>query len=262
MAPFLFLPNYNAAMQQNTLVIQSHRSPLPYLWLQRCLDSVAAWAEQMEFEYRFITDEIFEPVPQALLYKTAAQKVITSDLARLYAIRKGLSDGYQTVVWIDADFYIFNPEQFILPDSSYAVGREVWVQQDKRGQLKTYKKVHNAFLMFRQHNPFLEFYLQTAEKLLHQNKGDIAPQFIGPKLLTALHNICQLPVMEGAGMLSPLVLEDIQKGQGDALEAFIQQSSTPIAGANLCSSLTESSALDSLQMFKLMDLLDQRITHY
>ncbi len=248
-------------MQHSTLVIQSHRTPLPYLWLQRCLDSVASWAKQMEFEYRFITDEIFQLIPQALMQKTAAQKVIASDLARLYAIRKGLFEGYQVIVWLDADFYIFNPEQFTLPDSSYAVGREVWIQQDKRGHLKTYKKVHNAFLMFRQGNPFLEFYLQTAETLLHQNIGDIPPQFIGPKLLTALHNICKLPVMESAGMLSPLVLEDILKEQGDALNTFIQQSPTPIAGANLCSSLTESVALDSMQMFKIMDLLDQRITH-
>ncbi len=248
-------------MQQSTLVIQSHRTPLPYLWLQRCLDSVASWAEQMEFEYRFITDEIFQLIPQALMQKTAAQKVIASDLARLYAIRKGLFEGYQSLVWIDADFYIFNPEQFTLPDSSYAVGREVWVQQDKRGHLKTYRKVHNAFLMFRLGNPFLEFYLQTAEKLLQQNSGDIPPHFIGPKLLTALHNICQLPVMESAGMLSPWVLKDILKGQGDALKTFIQQSCTPIAGANLCSSLTESTALDSPHMFKIMDFLDLEITH-
>jgi hypothetical protein len=246
-------------MQTATLIIQSHCKPLPYLWLQRCLDSVNAWAELMGFKYHFIDDGIFELLPDSILQKTASQKVIATDIARLYAIRNGLADGYQTVVWIDADFYIFDPKQFILPESSYAVGREVWIQQDKRGQLKTYKKVHNAFLMFRQGNPFLEFYLQTAEKLLQQNTGNIPPQFIGPKLLTALHNICQLPVMESAGMLSPLVLEDIQKRQGDALEAFIQQSSTPIAGANLCSSLTESSALDSLQMFKVMDYLDKGV---
>jgi hypothetical protein len=30
-------------------------------------------------------------------------------------------------------------------------------------------------------------------------------------------------------------------------------------GANLCSSLTESSALDSLQMFKVMDYLDKGV---
>lgn len=247
-------------MKKNTLIIQSHRKPLPYAWLQRCIDSVASWTQHMGFEYRFINDEIFDLIPQTLHKKTAAEKVIASDLARLYAIRKGLSEGHLAVVWLDADFYIFNPEQFILPDSSYAIGRENWVQQDKKGHLRTYKKVHNAFLMFRQENPFLEFYLQTAEKLLQQNTGEIPPQFIGPKLLTALHNICQFPVMESAGMLSPLVLNDILRGQGDALTMFIQHSPTPIAGANLCSSLTETAALDSQHMFKIMDYLDKEFT--
>ncbi len=246
-------------MQTTTLIIQSHCKPLPYLWLQRCMDSVSSWSEFMGFEYLFISDEIFELLPDSLLQKTALQKVIATDLARLYAIRNSLAQGYQTVVWIDADFYIFNPKQFILPDSSYAVGREVWIQQDKRGQLKTYKKVHNAFLMFRQGNPFLEFYLHTAEKLLLQNTGEVPPQFIGPKLLTAIHNICQLPVLETAGMLSPLVLKDILNGQGDALSRFRQQSPAPICAANLCSSLTKESALETQHMFQIMDFLEMNI---
>ena len=49
-----------------TLVIQSHRDPLPFEWLQSCTDSVAAWAGANQFQYRFIGDEIFDLVEPEL----------------------------------------------------------------------------------------------------------------------------------------------------------------------------------------------------
>ena len=212
----------------------------------------------MSFDYQFIGDELFQLLSDWVLEKTSQQKVIATDLARLYAIRNKLNEGYECVIWLDADFYIFAPENFLLPETQYAVGRELWIQQDSRGRLKTYRKVHNAFLLFRENNPFLDFYCNTAEKLLQQNTGQMPPQFIGPKLLTALHNICHLPVMETAGMLSPLVLQDIKNGSGKALDRFIAQSTVPIAAANLCSSLTEAHQLHRAEIFQIMDTLDQK----
>jgi hypothetical protein len=50
-----------------------------------------------------------------------------------------------------------------------------------------YVKVHNAFMMFRQGNHFPDFYTDAAERLLDLNQGAMPAQFIGPKLLTALH---------------------------------------------------------------------------
>ncbi|WP_455221807.1 hypothetical protein [Kaarinaea lacus] len=218
----------------NTLVIQSHRSPLPYSWLDLCLESVRCWCELNRFVYRFLGDDLYDFLPEKAREKVVHQKVIASDLARLRVIQDALSKGYETVVWLDADFLIFDPVKFILPDESYAVGREVWVQHDKQCKLKVYKKVHNAFLMFRSGNSFLEFYMETAERLLRQNQGGMPPQFIGPKLLTALHNITQLPVMESAGMLSPLVVKDVVAGRGEALQLFVGHSTQPVSGANLC----------------------------
>jgi hypothetical protein len=159
------------------------------------------------------------------------------------------------VVWLDADFLIFDPDNFNLPDAPYAVGREVWLQHDPRGRLKVYKKVHNALLMFRQGNGFLDFYIETAERLLRQHRGGMPPQFIGPKLLTALHNVCQLPVMESAGMLSPLVIQDIVQGEGEALTRFVDQSPEPIAGANLCLSSRDREALACADMEQVIDRL-------
>ncbi|MDH5447185.1 MAG: hypothetical protein OEY52_16670, partial [Gammaproteobacteria bacterium] len=166
-----------------------------------------------------------------------------TDLARLYVLKNYLLQGYEQVVWLDADFLVFDPEEFVLPTSQYAFGREVWVQKDNSGKLRAYKKIHNAFMMFNKGNSFLDFYIETAERLLWKNTGSIPPQFIGPKLLTALHNIALFPVMEEAAMLSPLVVKDIIKGAGTALDMFIAQSPSKISGANLCVSSCERGEL-------------------
>ncbi|MDH5353124.1 MAG: hypothetical protein OEY09_01665 [Gammaproteobacteria bacterium] len=243
-------------MKSSTLVIQSHRNPLPYQWLQACLDSVQQWAESNSYDYRFLSDDIlFAAVPEALLEKTVNQKVIATDLGRLRLLQDGLESGYQTVVWCDGDFLIFNPDKFVLPDSDYALGREVWVQSDESGKLKSFSKVHNAFLMFRQGNHFLDFYADTAERLLWLNQGSMPPQFIGPKLLTALHNIAICPVMETAGMLSPLVMRDLLNGGGKALDLFHRKSPELIYGANLSGSLVGREGFGEVDMGRLIGVL-------
>ena len=238
-----------------TLVIQSHREPLPCPWLRRCLDSVADWARLNRYEYRYLGDELFAPLDRELLEKTRTQRVIASDLARLISLQRGLAEGFDRVVWCDADFLIFDPTRFVLPDSEFALGREVWVQHDKRQRLRAYVKVHNALLMFRRDNHFLDFYQASAERLLRLNQGTMPPQFIGPKLLTALHNIVQCPVMQSAAMLSPLVMRDRIAGEGEALRLFLQESAVVPAGANLSSSLTRSEGLSDHDMNLLIDLL-------
>ena len=238
-----------------TLVIQSHCDPLPFTWLRRCLDSVADWARLNRYKYQFLGDDLFAPLDRELLEKTRRQRVIASDLARLVSLQRGLGEGFDRVVWCDADFLIFDPASFVLPDTDFALGREVWVQHDKRQQLRAFVKVHNALLMFRRDNHFLDFYHAAAERLLRLNQGTMPPQFIGPKLLTALHNIVQCPVMESAAMLSPQVLRDRIAGQGEALRLFLQESAVAPAGANLSSSLTRREGLSDADMNQLIDLL-------
>ena len=241
-----------------TLVIQSHRVPLPYAWLQPCLDSVASWAREKGYDYRFVDDQIFDLLEPELVEKIHGQTVIASDLARLKSLQRGLAEGYTCVIWCDADFLIFNTDDFILPEADFALGREVWVQLDEDGKLRAYVKLHNAFLMFRQDNHFLDFYTDTAERLLRLNQGGMPPQFIGPKLLTALHNIVICPVMETAGMLSPAVMRDLLTGGGEALDLFHRKSSASLAGANLSSSLTEGEGLTDAHMNSLIQLLSSR----
>ncbi len=245
-------------LMSDTLVIQSHRAPLPFKWLGACVDSVKAWAQLYGFDYRWLGDELFDVLTEDQIEKTQHQKVIATDLARLKQLQSALAQGYETVVWCDADFLIFNPEKFKLPDNQrYALGREVWVQENPSDakKLKVYTKVHNAFMFFRRGNSFLDFYTDTAEQLLDKNTGTMPPQFIGPKLLTAIHNVAQCPVLSSAGMLSPLVLKDVLVGDGRALSLFKRKSTQIIAAANLCSSLSVDEGLNDQEMAQVIDSL-------
>ncbi len=235
-----------------TLVVQSHRSLLPFGWLQACIESVTGWSRVNRYQHRFIGDEMFDLVGPDLLEKIGPQTVVATDLARLRALQQGLAEGFECVVWCDADFLIFKPQDFVIPAADFAFGREVWVQQDDRGKLRAYPKLHNALLMFRQGNACLDFYLDTAERLLRLNQGGMPPQFIGPKLITALHNIARFPVMENAGMLSPLVMRDLIDGQGEALQLFREKSPVTLAGANLSSSLTAAAGFTETEMQTLI----------
>ena len=240
----------------NTIVIQSHRQPLPYQWITRCIESVKIWAEQNKFDYLLLGDELFDYISSDLIEKTKKQRVIATDLARLKVLQKYLDLGHETVVWCDADFLIFAPDRFILPNEPYAVGREVWVQTDANSQkLIANIKVHNAFMMYRKANVFLDFYTDTAERLLTSIDGSMPPQFIGPKLLTAIHNVAQCPVLETAGMLSPMVIEDIANQRGSALELFLRKSQLSIAAANLCNSLFESGEYSTKVVENCIDVL-------
>lgn len=246
-----------------TVVLQSHASPLPHDWLAGCMASVEAWSAAAGFDYVLRGDELFEPIPRPLLNKTATQAVVATDLARLMAAQALLADGYDRVVWCDADFLIFDPDNFRLPDEPYALGREVWVEPHatKPAKFTARKQVHNAFLMFRRGNSFLDFYADTAMAMLERCSGPLPPQFIGPKLLTALHNVIQCPVLETAGMLSPAVIREIASEPGAALTLFRQRSPRRPAAANLCSSLYARGEFSDATIYTCIERLLERREH-
>lgn len=187
------------------------------------------------YEYRFLDDELFDFVPSRIRSKYSAQPVILADLARLRLLQAGLSDGFERVVWIDADVFAFAPDRLQLPETSHAIGREVWVQM--RGEkLRAYRKVHNAFLMSSSGDSFLPFYADAAERLLEQAKPPLVPQFIGPKFLTAQHNIAGLHVSDCVGMLSPLALRDLVDGGGAAMDLTLSGHTDMPAAFNLSAS--------------------------
>ena len=245
-------------MPQSTLVIQSHRNPVPYEFLHACLASVRSWAQVQGFAYELIGDALLQRVPASILQKTRNQPVIATDIGRLLWMQQCLEDGHDAVLWLDADTLVLNGQVLAQTlqrlDTDFAVGRETWVQAVER-RPKRYTKVHNAFLLARRGGATLPFYLQTAQRLIARHSGGMPAQFVGPKLLTALHNVAQLTVVEAANVLPPLVAIDYLKGEGPYLESYRAALPTPPASLNLCTSSIARGDLDAAQMGRLIDKL-------
>jgi hypothetical protein len=228
-----------------TLVYQSFRRERVPSWVEICLKSVSEWASMSGFDYHLIGDEIFDLNPSGFNEKVKERGPIKSDLARLKYAQRALS-AYERVIWLDADALIFHPERFVIDEEpSSLFGRERWVQPHRKGVRygwKIYKNVCNALCVFKRGDPTLAFYAQTAEKIiLRADPQYIAPQMIGPKLLTALHSIAHLEVTDLLGSASPHVLSDLSRGDGGALSALRDAlEGTSCVALNLCGSLSDA----------------------
>ena len=226
-----------------TLVFQSHSPGRLPAWIQTCLHSVRDWAAACGLGYLRFGDEIFDRLPSGFREKTAGRLSAQADLGRLLLARELLEE-VERVIWLDADVLVFAPEDLDCgTPSPYAFGREIWVQEDAGGGLRVYRNVHNAVCLFERTNPFLEFYIHAAERLVRLNDGSFPPQFIGPKFLTAQHNIMKLPLIDTLGMASPPVLRDLARGGGRALDLQRAEQPRPLAAVNLCSSLAVDEGL-------------------
>jgi len=198
-----------------------------------CCASVSHWASQQGFDYLLEGDVLFERISLATRERFAAQVVVLSDLARLYWLREVLESGYDRAIWCDADVLIF--ESFVPADSGDRFGRECWIQQDG-SKLRRYRKIHNAWMQFSAGSPTLAFYIDRAQLLLERADSPVVPQFIGPKLLTAWHNIAPFPVEERVGMLSPLVMAELLGGGDKALQSLRAGHGDALCALNLSAS--------------------------
>jgi len=220
----------------STIVLQSHNDRALGGWQGGCCASVEEWAHRQGFAYRCEGDELFDRVDPALRRRWLDQPVVLSDLARLEWLAAALDEGFDRVLWVDADVLVFR--DFALPASGDRVGRECWIEWRGR-RLRSFRKVHNAWLQFERGSVFLPFYLDRARALLAHASPPVVPQFIGPKLLTAWHNIVPFGVEERVGMLSPAVMAealDPGAGQAAARAALRAGHGEALCAVNLCAS--------------------------
>lgn len=236
-------------------VLQSCTRAAATGWQQACLDSVRRWADHHGHAHHWTDDALFDWLPGGLRDQTRAQPVVASDLARLAWMQAVLDEGVQQVVWLDADVLVIDPQAFQLPATGFAVGREVWVQAAGKGW-RSHTKVHNACLLASQGNVQLPYYRHAAESIVRRHRpGHMVPQLVGPKLLTALHNLAPFDVIDTAGVFSPAVIGDLLAGSGPALAQFLRDSPAPVAAANLCASSVRGGTVTESDMRRVIEQL-------
>lgn len=222
-----------------TTVIQSYRTNDQPHWLRACLKSAEAWADTNGWTYIFRGDDIFDLVPTDIREKFSTQLPLQVDIARLLWARAVFDThpDLERVIWLDADVFVFDSGAVMIDSAAdFAVGRQIWVQPGSGGKLRSYRQVHNGILVINRTTPVLDFLIQTVLKLATRHTGNAAPQLLGPKLLTALHNIVGFSTVESVGMTSPLVLGDLAAGGGRTLALLNSANDSPIGAVNLCSS--------------------------
>ena len=244
-----------------TVVLQSHRLPMPHYWLEAARDSVRDWAELNGYGYRFIDDILFDELTATERGQCANQPVVASDLARLRWCQRLLREGAQRVVWCDADTLIFDPKTLMLSEAPCAFGRELWLQADSGSgaKLKLYKKIHNAFMQFSVDDPVLDFYSYAAARLIanhtKHSAGPMVAQLAGPKFLTHLHNVLSFDVLETAQVMSPILGDALLSRDPKVLAHYSHATVQPPAALNLCCSEVQRGALSDAQMQALIELL-------
>ncbi|MDG2177021.1 MAG: hypothetical protein P8M72_12955 [Gammaproteobacteria bacterium] len=220
-----------------TLVLQSYRTdPVPD-WIQQCIDSVQSWCNKQNLTWRFIDDDLFDLVPDWYMDKTGKGPIAT-DYARLVLMQNALAtEDVEQVIWLDADIFILDDDMQISSEKSCAFGQEIWIQENQ-GTIRARKNVHNAVCLFKQGCAVLPFLTETVASIIQRVDPDkIAPQMVGPKLLSALHSLYDFSLLPQVGALSQEVAADIKAGSGPALDLLLEKTSVPLQAVNLCASL-------------------------
>jgi hypothetical protein len=216
-----------------TVVLQSFRTRNVPDWIARCLAGVRAWTQRSGYDYRFADDGIFELCGAEYLARVGDNKRSITNLARLELTRSALREGYDRAIWLDADIFVFAPEEFSIDVTTrYAFSKEAWITVDA-GEIFCTRSINNAAFVFMKDEPDLDFLISTIRHVVAER--DITTNYqVGVFLLTGLEKSLDFALLRTVGMLSPVALRAIVEDNGAILQRQAIEFCDPIFAANLC----------------------------
>lgn len=222
-----------------TIVYQSFKADDVPSWLGRCLDSVMQWSRNNGFDY-VREDNFYDYVPDWYVKKAQNKINVIADLARLKLARKYLDQGYERVIWMDADVIIFNPENLTIETTeSHLLCNEVWLDTADNvdfgaGEIFCASKITNSITMFTQDSKFLDFYIEATESIVKRNVGYLSKLCVSTNFFTPLSKIVYLPLFHQVGLFSPILMHGIVSDDQEILQSYVQSLGSPVYAANLC----------------------------
>ena len=243
----------------NTIVIQAFVHHAIPNWIQRCLDSVQKWARLHEHDYSLAGDEFCDLCGPEYLARGSKNPQAVTNLARLVATRQRLDAGYERVIWMDADVFVFDPAKLVFdfsPESlatGYAFGREVWLTGNPAGATHvTAPRAHNAATFFTQGAVDLDMLISLIRHI--DAKRQIVNNFqVGVCLLQGLQYSLMFPTFSHVGMFSPVLLRALAKRDEKVLRFYSEAYRYQAFAGNLC--LTQE--LDEDLRQRAMDHLEE-----
>jgi hypothetical protein len=245
-----------------TIVIQSFRNHTIPTWIQRCLDSVQKWARLKEYDYSLAGDEFYDLCGSEYLTRGSKNPQAITNLARLVATRQRLDAGYQQVIWMDADIFVFDPAKLAFDFSAetlttgYAFGREVWLSRDLSGVIHVTSPIaHNAATFFTRNALDLDM-LITLIRHIDARRQIVSNYQVGVNLLRGLQYSLMFPTFSHVGMFSPILLRALAERDEKILQFYGRANRYHACAANLCLSLQDEVTEDVL--WRAMDHLEAR----
>ncbi len=250
----------NPTRHSDTIVIQSFRNHTIPAWMQRCLNSVQKWAEFYGHDYSLAGDEFYNLCGPEYLARSSKNPQAITNLARLVATRQRLDGGYQRVIWMDADVFVFDPAKLALDFSTeslptgYAFGREVFLLRDPEGVTHATPPVaHNAATFFTQNAVDLDM-LITLIRHIDARRQIVSNYQVGVRLLRGLQYSLMFPTFSHVSAFSPVLLRALAERDEKILQfygrAYRYQTCAGNLGLSLQDEVTEdvvSRAMDHLE---------------
>ena len=246
--------------RSDTIVIQTFRNNDIPAWIQRCLDSVQKWAGLHEHDYWLAGDEFYDLCGPEYLARDNKNPQAITNLARLVATRQKLDAGYQRVIWMDADIFVFDPANLVFDfpakslTTGYAFGREVWLSRDKAGVPHVDPPVaHNAATFFTQAAVDLDM-LITLIRHIDAGRKVVSNFQVGVRLLRGLQYSLMFPTFSHAAVFSPALLRSLAERDEKILRFYSQAYRYQTCAANLGLSLQDE--VTEGVLWRAMDCLE------
>jgi hypothetical protein len=186
-------------------------------------------------------DEFLDLVPNWYRQKAARYLTVVTDLARLVLLRQYLEEGFDRVIWIDADVIVFDPVLLkVDPELPYGYSREIWIEKRASGSLIATQKINNSACLFSNRSNSLEH----LDEYIDACKSTVAGQVklrdhteVGTKFLTSRNRQQALPILRGFGLLSPTVQHALLESDAEILNQLVKLQDDTLCAVNLCNFL-------------------------
>jgi hypothetical protein len=246
--------------RSDTIVIQTFRTHTIPKWTQRCLDSVQRWARLKQHDYVLAGDEFYDLCGSEYLTRGSKNPQAITNLARLVATRQRLDAGYQRVIWMDADIFVFDPAKLVFDFSTekltigYAFGREVWLYRTSEGVAAAMPPLpHNAATFFTQGAVDLDMLIYLIRHI-DAGRQIVSNYQVGVSLLRGLQYSLMFPTFSHVGVFSPVLLRALAERDEKVLRLYGRACRYPTYAANL--GLSQQDEVTEDVLWRAMDHLE------
>ncbi|HEY3798934.1 MAG TPA: hypothetical protein VGL58_11325 [Caulobacteraceae bacterium] len=240
-----------------TLIVQSYRNHNVPAWIARCMASVRAWATEQGFDYQVAGDDSFALCGADYLAAVGDNVRSITNLSRLILVQRAHAAGYERAVWLDADIFVFAPEQLRIElTSRYGFAREAWLMRGEDDRWTAAEGVNNSVFACMAGEPDLAWLIGALRHVALHRRIESNYQ-VGGDFIKGLRASLAFEALEHFGMYSADVVRALARGETLALHAQARFQGAPVYAANLCAAPRYVPPVGEAEALAAMDALER-----